>query len=394
MRLYLLLLSCLIQWNFVAYGEMPPSPPAFSWDTIPLFIHSGNRSGPLNETAAKYMSTFPIATIAHNQGGPNGDIEYCDISKPSMVCEEDAILTSLKQIRSYNNDTRTLFYLNTLMNFPWYNLSNSFLGENEKYLLHYNGKLIHYSDCDKKHSNMNYTMFDHSQNETRNLWLNTIKYALSHEWVDGAFTDRGRAQLQNDVGCYNWTQKQITDWNNGHKLAIQGAMDIVKNQRPNRGLVVPNNANIDGVNGRFWENFRQDDTNGVPTGDDLEILMGDKGVRIAEVHKDGCNSINKSMNNNYNQTLTAYLIGAYDHSYYGCTNGFYLQGDWDRIWQNEDYHKPLMDAIFDNKTQIYFRNFTKGVNVWLDYKWSKPCIKWSDGSITGNGKDCDEYAKL
>ena len=38
---------------------------------------------------------------------------------------------------------------------------------------------------------------------------------MSHEWVDGIFADRGRAELQNDVGCYNWTKQQINDWNNG-----------------------------------------------------------------------------------------------------------------------------------------------------------------------------------
>ena len=170
-----------------ASAEFPPSPPPFSWDTVPLFIHAGNISGPLNDTAAKYMSSFPIATLPHSQAGPDGQIKFCNAST-NMICEEDALLLALKSIRSYNGDTRTLFYLNTLLNFPWYNLSNAFNGENEKYLLHYDGKLIFYADCHK--GAVNVTMFDMSKNETRILWLNTIQYAMTKYpgVVDGTYS--------------------------------------------------------------------------------------------------------------------------------------------------------------------------------------------------------------
>ena len=174
---------------------------------------------------------------------------------------------------------------------------------------------------------------------------------------------------------------------------MQETMNMVKSMNPKRGIVLPNGANIKGVNARMWENFMFDDKNGVPTGDDLSILMKDNGIRIAEVHKDNCDCINKSLA--YNQTLAAYLIGAYEYSYYACTKGFYLPGDWDVMWQNNDYDKPLgaplANATFNNETKIYFRNFTKGVNVWLDYQWNKPCVKWSDGSITGARDDCNKY---
>lgn len=210
------------------------------------------------------------------------------------------------------------------------------------------------------------------------------------------FADRGRAQLQVDVGCFGWSKQQIDAWNDGHQLVMQETMRIVQNINPKRGLVIPNGANIEGVNGRMWENFKYDDTNGVPTGDDLDILMKDNGIRIAEAHKDDCNSINKTLA--CNQTLAAYLIGAYEYTYYGCTQGFYLPGDWDIIWENDDYHEPLgpplANATFNNDTKTYFRNFTKGVNVWLDYEWNKPCVKWSDGSITGSISDCSKYTNL
>ena len=45
-------------------AAIPSSPPDFSWETLPLFMHSGNGSGPLSTTTADYMSRFPIVTMA------------------------------------------------------------------------------------------------------------------------------------------------------------------------------------------------------------------------------------------------------------------------------------------------------------------------------------------
>eukprot|EP01084_Bolivina_argentea_P265381 449817_1 len=339
------------------------------------------------------MASFPIATLPKFQGGPNGHIHFCNNSI-NMICEEDALIMALQQIKSYNNNTRTLFYLNTYLNFPYYNLSTYFYGKNEKYLLHdNNGNLVWWSKCYPSRPNV--TVFDLSQNETRNLWLSTIKYALTKypNVVDGIYADSARAKLQDDLGCYNWSQQQINQWNQGHILLIQETMNIVKTINPHRGIVIGNNADINGVNGRMFESFRTNDSRALPPGNDLNVLMNDNGIRITEVHDDKCNCLNGSFQ--YNQTLSAYLIGAYKYSYYGCSNGFGLQNDWDEIWQNIDYYKPLgepiMNATFNNMTRIYYREFNKGVKVWLDEQWQFPCISWNDGSFTGKIVDCKNY---
>lgn len=38
-----------------------PLPPRFSWDTLPVFYHSSNQSGPYNEDAIKNISRFPVS---------------------------------------------------------------------------------------------------------------------------------------------------------------------------------------------------------------------------------------------------------------------------------------------------------------------------------------------
>eukprot|EP01083_Nonionella_stella_P057743 151465_1 len=84
-------------------STLPPSPPPFSWDTIPLFIHADYWHGPLNDTAAEYMSSFPLATIEKGQGQ--------DYSNPicSEPCAEDKMIAAGQKIRSYSNDTRIIF---------------------------------------------------------------------------------------------------------------------------------------------------------------------------------------------------------------------------------------------------------------------------------------------
>ena len=138
--------------------------------------------------------------------------------------------------------------------------------------------------------------------------------------------------------------------------------------------------------------YRYKDTweNGDGSKDDLPALMKEKGNRISEVHGE-----QPPGSFIYNQTLAAYLIGAYEYSYYAATHGWTLQSGWDKLWENPDYHKalgaPTGDANYDNGTKVYSREFKSGTKVYINVKWENPCIKWSDGSITGNSTDCNRY---
>ena len=44
--------------------------PRFSWDTLPVFFHSSNASGPYTADAAKVMARFPMVTIEKFQVRP------------------------------------------------------------------------------------------------------------------------------------------------------------------------------------------------------------------------------------------------------------------------------------------------------------------------------------
>eukprot|EP01084_Bolivina_argentea_P026480 49264_1 len=396
-------LILVLQFYFSLYciAELPPSPPRWSWDTIQLFIHGANNTGPLNETAAKYMSSFPMATIEKFQDATNHPI--CDPTS-TQLCEEDRQLLALKQIRSYSADTRTIFYINSMLNFPQYNLSTEFSGVNEKYLLHdQNNKIIWYGNCGDigGDGSANTTIFDLSQIETRNIWLNDVKYILTNQpgVVDGLFIDRANVNISNLTFCINITDEKQKQWNDGNKLLAQSTMNLIKSINNDRGILIINNADIEGVNGRMFENFQTNDSwaSNTENPNDLIELLNDNGVRITEVHGDRAN-YNTYSSPIYNKTLAAYLIGVGKYAYYACTSGwdFEAGSGWDTMWQNPDYYKslgpPVKNATYNNATKTYFRQFGSGTKVYLDVQWKHPCIKWSDGTITGNTTDCERYS--
>ena len=367
---------------------LPPSPPPFSWDTVPLFIHAMNESGALNDSAAKYMSTFPLATIEKSQGQSESN-PVCSLTEP---CEEDKIIGALQQIRSHSSDVRTIFYLNSIINFPEYNLSTQFYGDNEQYLLHDDktGELVFLSECHP--GAPNHTIFDVSFNETRQFWLNTVRYAMTKHpgTVDGIFADRARANTSIDLDCVNFTDQHRADWQQGHTLMIQEAMDLVSSINKDRGIIICNGADLEGLNGRMFENFELNDANGVPPGNNLPQLTLEEGLRVSEVHEDKCSFYSEA----YNASLAAYLIGAVPYSYYMCTESWTLQTGWDIAWENKDFEQPL-GAPKGNATlkdNVYHREFGHGVQVFLDSQWKYPCIKWSDGSLTGTAQNCNKYA--
>ncbi len=333
-----------------------------------------------------------MPTVQHAQNAT-----ICTSSSP--ICEEDKIIAALKQIRSYNSETRTIFYLNSVVNVPFYNLSTQFFGENEKYLLHdQNGKLFYpKTQCN---TGPNQTIFDLSQNQTITLWLETIKYAMSAQGlVDGIFVDEVSWNIAGFQrrGCLNITDEKVEQFNNGHVYMMQEAQKIVTSLNKERGILISNNADISGVNGRMFENFRFKDSwaqNSDGSSNDVIALMNEKNNRVSQIHGE---SNNNSLQFACNQTLAAFLIAANEYSYYGCTDGWTLQDGWDEIWQNPDYQKalgePKSEAIYDNETQIYRREFASGTKVWMDWQWQSFCIQWSDGTITtdGNITDCDKY---
>eukprot|EP01084_Bolivina_argentea_P195974 336055_1 len=380
--LCLLVVNCLL-----CMGGLPPSPPSFSWNTIPLFAHTCNVSGAISNDMIELMSSLPIVTIEKYQDNNSTNpytynVNDCEIG---INCEEDKIISVLKQLRNYNNSVRTVFYLNTFMNFPQYNLSKIFFAENKSLLLHdINNNLVWMGNCGPGH---NVTIFDFSNELAIQYWLNTIKYVLNSSFVDGIFGDRANTKLgigeNNNLQCYNFSENKTNLWNIGHNKLIQQTYNLIMSTNKKRGIFIADITDENEANGKLFQEFN------VNT---IHRLQANNGIRISEAHGANCNVYTKI----YNQSLASYLIGAYEYCYYACTKGWINITQWENSFEfYEDYKKdlgePISNATYNNVSQIYHREFKKGVNVWIDIEGQHPCIKWNDGSITGLQTDCQRY---
>eukprot|EP01084_Bolivina_argentea_P265379 449815_1 len=362
------------------FAVLPPSPPVFSWDTLPLFVHVANQGGPLSTTQAQFMASFPLATIDKKQDVAKNKTS-CTLG---INCEEDKIIDALKQIRSYNNSVRTIFYLNTILNFPQYNLSSLFFENNASLLVHDRfGNLVWDSGCGGGEGKKNTTIFDLAQPLAQTYWLNTIKYALTKypNVVDGAFGDRANGNLKQAVPCYNFTSEHVNKWNDGHYQLMQETMELILSINPERGIFITNNMEINGTNARMYENF-----DGTQVVDLLNDAM--QNERIIEVH-------DYPQQHSLNQTVTAFLISAYDHSYYASTNGWTTTNGWKHVYPEyiNPLGAPLGNATLNkyNNITAYYREFEHGVSVWLEQNGKHPCIKWNATYFTGKIEDCRLY---
>lgn len=383
---------------------LPPVPPAFSWDTLPVFMHAMNQSAPLSNEQAAFMARFPLVTIEKSQGGtspcPNathrsvggllGDQASAEGSAAAGQCEEDRIIAAARAIKaaaaSLGTTPRVLFYLNTIIDFTQYRLAAT-VAQNPEWLL----RDVHGKPVTIRGS---LRVFDLTQAGMRAAWLATAKYALDSGVVDGIFADRGRASAGVDLRRFTLKQGKAAAWDAAHKQMMTDLMAMVRanNASPGTtgtGIVIPNGYDGPTINGRMFENFRPNDTMSVPHGNNLHQLFNE--TRVTEVHVDHCTPGSAL----FNSTLAAYLVGAHEYTYYACTVGWTLNGGW-TITPPE--YKEALGAPSGNATRsssgVWHRTFQHGAAVWLteqSQQWQFPCIKWPSGATTGTLSDCERY---
>ena len=303
-------------------AALPAQPPPFSWATVPVFMHSQNRTGPFNDTALEFMARFPIVTIG---GGQDLGVKKC--------CNEEKVVVAARGIKAYNKSTRVLYYQNALINFPQVHLNSTV---DSSLLLHdKDGKLVSLGQCGHMHG-VNHTLFDHSNPKMRKAWIdNAVEVVRKNpELIDGVFCDRGGSFAKAaaiDLPCVEFESGKLRAWDVGHWQMIADLQEAVQ-QITKTAVIIGNHVAPTGPmnlkkgsdwSGKMFETFLPVSTNYVPPGDQLPVLIGMDSQRIAEVHVDYCSFDEKgglpAAYTLYEQSLAAFLIGAGEYSYYACT---------------------------------------------------------------------------
>ena len=77
------------------------APPTFSWDTLPVFIHCSNKSGPLNDAIISAMAASSFAVIEKYQ---------CLECAPNYTGGEDKVIAAAEAIRAVNPNASVFMY--------------------------------------------------------------------------------------------------------------------------------------------------------------------------------------------------------------------------------------------------------------------------------------------
>jgi len=101
--------------------------PPFSWDTVPVYSHMCNKSGPFDAGTVQQLARFPIVTVEKGQ------------AVDDEGWAEDKIVAALKQVREVNPKVHTVMYLNSVLSWEQYHLSTVIASDPKYQLLNSSG---------------------------------------------------------------------------------------------------------------------------------------------------------------------------------------------------------------------------------------------------------------
>lgn len=184
--------------------------------------------------------------------------------------------------------------------------------------------------------------------------------------VDGCFSDRSTSSSASWGSAYAAGHLKVHQ-----ELQQQLGLD--------KGPLIANGGEtMPGVNGAMIENFRADNAS-------LQLLFEAVAQgKIVEAHagygQDGTDNHCEGVTN----SLSAFLIGAGERSYYGCSRGWKIAEDpMDTVWHAEYDYKlgaPLGPATLSGT--VYTRKFASGTVATFDSKSGEGNIQWASKEKT------------
>jgi hypothetical protein len=193
-------------------------------NTIPAVCHSfyGKKKTEPYPRSAEDIATlakFRMVVIEKFEG-PCWD--HCFVHPVPSECvpscnTESYILGTAKSLKAANPSISVILYLNSMLNFPMYDLTGHYFAEPELLLHDKNGKI---GTLQNDAGLGNLTVPDFSNKNARDLWLQAIQNATSTGLIDGVFADKAVKNANKDKvcnhGCIDLTHEKALAWKAGH----------------------------------------------------------------------------------------------------------------------------------------------------------------------------------
>jgi hypothetical protein len=163
---------------------------------------------------------------------------------------EDKIVSVLKRVKEVDPNISTIFYYNSILDWPFYRMHEEFLKHEEWWVKDNKGKTCRMSGDGTFPNHTNMLSFDFTQAAARDFWASECVNMTKTGFVDGCFSDR--AAPTNDPHC---TLPNKTAFEAAHTQVHQELQKAIGN-----GPLIANHAyNMEGVNAVQIEGFKADE---------------------------------------------------------------------------------------------------------------------------------------
>ena len=318
--------------------------PLFSWDTLPVFFHSCNETGPYSKESLKTIAKYAMVTIEKSQ------------SRLLPGDDEDEMMHVMRMVKEVNPNVATFFYMNSFKDrVAMTRMSRELNQHPDWFLRDSNGTKV-------KTIPQGLYAYDVSNPEVRQWWQNTCLNALKATNGDGCFCDS--SQHVNETFKPPLSPEKEKAWGDG---LLQLTKDV-QNALGDDKLLIGKTANQPYVKAVMIEYFR-------PSNDSIvELMLGVEVGQVVEAHV----PITQNCHEDLTDYIAAFLIGAGKYCYFGC--GIWsTENDNDQafFWKPE-YDKPLGaptgPATYNNG--IWRRKFSHGTSVKFDTSTNTGTIEW------------------
>ena len=360
------MLAALLLAGLARLTHSPPPPPDgpgtphFSWDRVPVYnfpcfdpSRKPGLGGPFTDAELELLGKFPLLLLCHG---------YYDASG-TLVRAEEAMTAVATKIKARDPSVKILFYKNSILDWNDYSCHEKLLQRPELWARQANGSATRtHGDTEFVQPPEGMLSVDFAKKEGRDFWMSECLNATRSKMFDGCFADR--APPASPANLDPAEQKAFTAGHAQVLLDTQAGIDALT---PG-GLLVSNNAYIEGVKSTMLEGFRANN-------ESITQLMQGVAMGVAVLAHGGYSEDCRNMSRG---SLAAFLIGTGPGSFFGCSKAWTFRTGWNQWYA--DYDRPLGApagvAKYDSATDTWERSFGQGVRVSFNARTNVGDIDW------------------
>ena len=344
--------------------------PPWSWDTVAdiSFFQGCNSTATddiaFNEENLNIISKYAIVCIEKCQG------DNSTTNGPNSYYYEQYATAASKQLKAIKPDIHMMYYLNSKLDWPEFELYYKMLNYPQYYLRNISGGIVYTGGAHNFPNHTNMINFDMSQKNATRFWGQDCLNATNTEYWDSCNIDQVHCWMPSCYSGIQFNQYVLDNFNSTKYEAMQWLQNEL-NKTNNGPLYINNPFTIDNVNGFAVENLEINE-NGI-----LELLNVSSTSNVdtlsIKVHHDSCGNYTNDV---YVNPLSIYLLTVEKYMYFGC--GDFINMPATNTWHQEYSYplgQPLGKAIKNGN--IWSRSFEKGTNVTFNTQTNTGNIQWA-----------------